>query len=114
MKRLNVGVIGLGRLGRVYARDLAGRIPETKLVAVADPIGNLAEEVAAEFDVPRCKEAHKVMLIGKNGEKLKEIATQARLDMEKMFGAKVFLEVWIKVRSGWADSPQMLKSLGYE
>ena len=53
MKRLNVGVIGLGRLGRVYARDLAGRIPETKLVAVADPIGNLAEEVAAEFDVPR-------------------------------------------------------------
>ena len=60
------------------------------------------------------KEAHKVMLIGKKGEKLKEIATQARLDMEKMFGAKVFLEVWIKVRSGWADSPQMLKSLGYE
>ena len=60
------------------------------------------------------KDAHKVMLIGKNGEKLKEIATQARLDMEKMFGAKVFLEVWIKVRSGWADSPQMLKSLGYE
>ncbi len=53
MKRLNVGVIGLGRLGRVYARDLAGRIPETKLVAVADPIGNLAAEVAAEFDVPR-------------------------------------------------------------
>ena len=60
------------------------------------------------------KEAHKVMLIGKNGAKLKEIATQARLDMEKMFEAKVFLEVWIKVRSGWADSPQMLKSLGYE
>ncbi|MDO8414105.1 MAG: GTPase Era [Gallionellaceae bacterium] len=60
------------------------------------------------------KDAHKAMLIGKNGEKLKEIATQARLDMEKMFDAKVFLEVWIKVRSGWADSPQMLKSLGYE
>ena len=53
MKRLNVGVIGLGRLGRVYVRDLAGRIPETKVVAVADPIGNLAKEVAAEFDVPR-------------------------------------------------------------
>ena len=38
-RRLNVGVIGLGRLGRVYARDLAGRIPETRLVAVADPHG---------------------------------------------------------------------------
>ena len=60
------------------------------------------------------KDAHKAMLIGKNGEKLKEIATQARLDMEKLFDGKVFLEVWIKVRSGWADSPQMLKSLGYE
>ena len=53
MKRLNVGVIGLGRLGRVYARDLAGRIPETKLVAVADPLGNLAKEVAEEFDVAK-------------------------------------------------------------
>ena len=53
MKRLNVGVIGLGRLGRVYARDLAGRIPETRLVAVADPIGNLAKEVADEFDVAK-------------------------------------------------------------
>jgi scyllo-inositol 2-dehydrogenase (NAD+) len=51
--RLAVGLIGLGRLGRVYARDLSGRIPETRLVAVADPLGSLAEEVAAEFDVPR-------------------------------------------------------------
>lgn len=60
------------------------------------------------------KEAHKAMLIGVKGEKLKEIATQARLDMEKLFDGKVYLEVWIKVRSGWADSAQMLKSLGYE
>lgn len=60
------------------------------------------------------KEAHKVMLIGHKGEKIKEIATQARLDMEKLFDGKVFLEVFVKVRSGWADSAQMLKSLGYE
>jgi GTP-binding protein Era len=60
------------------------------------------------------KEAHKAMLIGKKGEKLKQIATQSRLDMEKLFGGKVFLEVFIKVRSGWADSAQMLKSLGYD
>ena len=52
-RRLAVGLIGLGRLGRVYARDLSGRIPETRLVAVADPLGSLAEEVAAEFDVAR-------------------------------------------------------------
>ena len=53
MARLNVGVIGLGRLGRVYARDLAGRIPETRLVAVADPAGTLAKDTADEFEVPR-------------------------------------------------------------
>jgi inositol 2-dehydrogenase len=52
MARLNVGVVGLGRLGRVYVRDLAGRIPETRVVAVADPAGTLAKEIAAEFDVP--------------------------------------------------------------
>ncbi|MBI5918672.1 MAG: GTPase Era [Nitrosomonadales bacterium] len=60
------------------------------------------------------KEAHKAMLIGKKGEKLKEIATQARLDMEKLFDGKVFLEVFVKVKSGWADSEQVLRSLGYE
>ena len=59
------------------------------------------------------KEAHKAMLIGKSGEKLKEIATQARLDMEKLFDGKVYLEVWVKIRSGWADNAQTLKSLGY-
>ncbi len=60
------------------------------------------------------KEAHKAMLIGKGGVKLKEIATQARLDMEKMFDGKVFLEVFVKVKSGWADDARVLKSLGYE
>ena len=60
------------------------------------------------------KDAHKAMLIGKKGEKLKEIATQARLDMEKLFDGKVFLEIFIKVRSGWADDAKVLRSLGYE
>ncbi len=53
MARLNVGVIGVGRLGKVYVRDLAGRIPETRVVAVADPAEALAKQVAAEFDVPK-------------------------------------------------------------
>jgi inositol 2-dehydrogenase len=51
--RLAVGLIGLGRLGRVYARDLASRIAETRLVAVADPVASLATDVAEEFDVPK-------------------------------------------------------------
>jgi inositol 2-dehydrogenase len=53
MARLNVGLIGLGRLGRVYARDLSSRIAETRLVAVADTNPARAKEIAAEFDVPR-------------------------------------------------------------
>jgi GTP-binding protein Era len=60
------------------------------------------------------KEAHKAMLIGSKGEKLKEIATQARLDMERLFDGKVFLEVFVKVRSGWADDARVLRTLGYE
>jgi scyllo-inositol 2-dehydrogenase (NAD+) len=53
MARLNVGLIGVGRLGRVYARELSARIAHTRLVAVADMNEKLAREVAAEFDVPR-------------------------------------------------------------
>ena len=57
---------------------------------------------------------HKAILLGAGGEKLKRIATEARLDMERVFGGKVFLEVWIKVKGGWADSATMLRSLGYQ
>ena len=60
------------------------------------------------------KDNHKAMVIGKGGEKLKQIGTQARIDMEKLFGGKVFLELWVQVKSGWADSLKALKSLGYE
>lgn len=56
-RRLNVGLIGLGRLGRVYARDLATRIPETRLAAVSDVSAGLAAQVADEFDVPRAFES---------------------------------------------------------
>ncbi len=59
------------------------------------------------------KAGHKAIIIGKDGEKLKVIATQARKDMEKVFGGKVYLEIWVKVKTGWADDAQMLKSLGY-
>jgi GTP-binding protein Era len=57
---------------------------------------------------------HKPIVIGKNGAKLKTIATQARQDMEKLFGGKVFLEVWVKVKPGWMDDRSILKRLGYD
>jgi GTP-binding protein Era len=60
------------------------------------------------------KESHKRMLIGERGQKLKEMATGARLDMEKLLGKKVFLQCWCKVKSGWADDERLLKQLGYD
>jgi GTP-binding protein Era len=59
------------------------------------------------------KEGQKPMIIGKGGEKLKQISTEARQDMENLFGGKVYLEVWVKVNGGWADDARALKSLGY-
>lgn len=58
------------------------------------------------------KESQKGILIGKSGEKLKKISTEARLDMEKLFETKVFLKVWVKVKSGWADDIRFLRELG--
>ncbi|HSN41594.1 MAG TPA: GTPase Era [Burkholderiales bacterium] len=60
------------------------------------------------------KANQKAIVIGKGGEKLKLVATQARKDMERLFGGKVFLEVWVKVKSGWADSEATLRRMGYE
>ncbi len=60
------------------------------------------------------KPNHKAMVIGKRGAKLKDIASQARVDMEKLFGGKVFLEVWVRVKSGWAESVKTLRNLGYD
>jgi len=58
------------------------------------------------------KDSQKAILIGKGGEKLKKISTEARLDMEKLFDTKVFLKVWVKVKSGWADDVRFLRELG--
>lgn len=55
----------------------------------------------------------KKMVIGNKGEKIKTIGTQARLDMEELFDRKVYLETWVKVKSGWADDERALRSLGY-
>ncbi|MFJ1268112.1 GTPase Era [Legionella lytica] len=60
------------------------------------------------------KDNHKRMIIGDRGQKLKEMATEARIDMERLLGKKVFLQCWCKVKSGWADDERMLKQLGYD
>ncbi|MTD33796.1 GTPase Era [Paludibacterium denitrificans] len=60
------------------------------------------------------KENQKAIVIGRGGEKLKKISTEARPDMEKLFDGKVFLEVWVKVKSGWADDVRFLREFGLD
>ncbi|WP_313561600.1 GTPase Era [Diaphorobacter nitroreducens] len=68
--------------------------------------------IAATIVVER--DGHKAMVIGEKGERLKRISTEARQELEKLMDAKVFLEVWVKVRSGWADDEARVRSFGYE
>jgi GTP-binding protein Era len=81
----------------------------------------LIEQFEQEGDLRRVfaailveRDTHKSMIIGNKGARLKEISTQARLDMEKLFGGPVYLEIWIKVKSGWADNEAGLRAYGYE
>ena len=60
------------------------------------------------------REGHKAMVIGDKGERLKRIGTEARQELEKLMDAKVFIELWVKVRSGWADDEARVRSFGYE
>ena len=68
--------------------------------------------IAATIVVER--DAHKGMIIGDGGERLKRIGSEARQELEKLLGARVFLELWVKVRSGWADDETHLRTYGYE
>ncbi|CAN0619542.1 30S ribosomal subunit maturation GTPase Era [Burkholderia multivorans] len=60
------------------------------------------------------RDSHKAMVIGKKGAKLKQISTEARMDMEKLFDGPVYLETFVKVKSGWADNEAGLRAYGYE
>ncbi len=68
--------------------------------------------IAATIVVER--EGHKAMVIGDKGERIKRIGTEARQELEKLLDAKVFIELWVKVRSGWADDEARVRSFGYE
>ena len=69
-------------------------------------------KMAATIVVER--DSHKAMVIGDGGERIKSIGTTARRELEHLLDAKVFLELWVKVRSGWADDEARLRSYGYE
>jgi len=87
-------------------------LPYTSTVVIDkyEEEGNL-RRIAATIIVER--DAHKGMVIGENGERIKRIGSEARQELERLMDAKVFLELWVKVRSGWADSEEHLRSYGY-
>jgi GTPase len=60
------------------------------------------------------KTSQRAILIGKGGEKLKQIGTEARLDLEKLLGGKIYLELWVRVKKGWADDDRLIRQYGYE
>lgn len=94
-------------------RQLGDELPYGLAVEIErfEAEGNL-RRIAACVIVSR--EAHKGIVIGQGGEVLKSVGSAARGDMEKVFGSRVFLELHVKVRSGWADDERALKSLGFE
>jgi GTP-binding protein Era len=94
-------------------RFVGEELPYTSTVVIEqfEQEGNLRRVFAA---ILVDRDSHKAMVIGQKGAKLKEISTQARLDMEKLFGGPVYLEIWIKVKSGWADNEAGLRAYGYE
>lgn len=93
-------------------RQLGQELPYDLSVAIEK-----FEEVDGQFNINAVifveRKNQKQIIIGNEGQRLKKVGTQARVDMETMFESKVFLEIWVKVKEGWADNEQMLKSLGY-
>jgi GTP-binding protein Era len=94
-------------------RFVGDELPYTSTVLIEkfEQEGNLRRIFAAIL-VER--DSHKSMIIGNKGARLKEVSSQARLDMEKLFGGPVYLEIWVKVKSGWADNEAGLRAYGYE
>jgi GTPase len=88
-------------------------LPYTSTVVIEkfEEEGHL-RRISANIVVER--DGHKGMIIGQGGERLKRIGSEARQELERLMDAKVFLEIWVTVRSGWADDEKHLRSYGYE
>jgi len=88
-------------------------LPYTSTVVIDEfKLDGVMRRIAATIVVER--EGHKGMVIGAGGERLKRIGTEARQELERLFDGKVFLQLWVKVRSGWHDSEARVRSFGYE
>jgi GTP-binding protein Era len=115
-ERFLAGEIVREKLFRLTGDEL----PYTSTVVVdkfdeeVEVAGNAPRRVRIAASIVVERDAHKGIVIGEGGERLKRIGSEARQDLERLFEARVFLELWVKVRSGWADDEAHLRSYGYE
>jgi GTPase len=94
-------------------RLLGDELPYTVAVVIEEfKEEGALRRISASIYVDR--QGHKAIVIGEKGATLKRIGTEARVAMEALFGGKVFLELWVKVKSGWADSEATVRQWGYE
>jgi GTPase len=93
-------------------RNMGEEIPYASHVDIIQfKIEGSMRHIEAEIIVGR--DNHKAMVIGKGGEKLKTIGTAARMDLEKLFGGKVYLGLFVKVKADWIDDQTLLRNYGY-
>ena len=96
---------------KIY-RQLGDEVPYAAAVAI-DTFTQEADLRRIHATVYVDKAGQRAILLGERGTRMKAIATAARGEMERLFGGKVFLEVWVRVKPGWADDERMLSQLGY-
>lgn len=96
-------------------RNLDQEIPHGTAVEVVSMKKETDKDlVSIEATIYCERDSHKSILIGRGGSMLKKIGQSARYDIERLLGSKVFLQLWVKVKKDWRDSPSVLKSLGYK
>ncbi len=95
-------------------RCLDKEIPHGTAVEITRFAERDDEVIEVEATIYCEKKSHKGIIIGKNGEMLKRISTDARRDIERFMGTKVFLQTWVKVKENWRDNMNYIRSFGYD
>ena len=94
-------------------RNLDKEIPHGTAVEITRFIERDDEVIEVDATIYCEKASHKGIIIGKNGAMLKKISTEARRDIERFMGTKVYLETWVKVKENWRDSAAQLRNFGF-
>ena len=94
-------------------RQMGDELPYSVTVEIEEFKEDGSNHVSISAAILVERSGQKKMVIGAGGARIKKVGTDARIDMEKLFGAKIFLSLFVKVKAGWADDERALKSLGY-